>query len=918
MIFTRRFLVGGRVALKSSLMLAAFLCWIAPHALAQTATIINLPATNIQITAATIGGQVLDIGGGAPSVIVYYGASDGGTNGSNWDHAVNFGDQSGTFSHVVSNLQAGSLFYFTSLGVNSAGYAWAVPSSSFTTLIPAPAVVTNLPASGIQATGATLNSQVLSTGNDTPSITLYYGPTDGGTNAAAWAQSVPLGLQAGSFGQPVSGLSSNTTYYFTVQAVNTLGTSWAAPSGTFTTLAANPASSTVSVLTQHNDNGRTGMNLNETVLTTNNVNTNSFGLVYTRPVDDQIYAQPLVAANVNIPSNGTHNIVILCTVNDSIYAYDADDPTVIAPYWTASFINPPNIVAPRNSDMSSLGACSGNYQDFTGAFGIVGTPVIDPVLNTMYVVVRTKENNTAFVQKLHALDISTGLDRPNSPVVIAATCPGTSSDSVAGTLTFDPVKQNQRPSLVLANGIVYITWSSHCDLTPYHGWVIGYNTANLLAPPLIYNASPNGNQAGIWMSNQGPLADTNGSIYVSTGNGSVDAVDRGESFLKLTPSGTNLILASFFTPTNWSSLNSGDQDISCGGLLLIPNTSLILSGGKAGTLYLFNKDSMGGLSATTNLIRQQWNLGSHSIHGGPVWWGGPSGSFAYIWAASSDHLRQYQFNTGSQLFTTNVFAQSTTTGGSSQPGGLLAVSANGTNASSGIVWAAVNTSSNANQMTVAGTLHAYSALNVSRELWNSDMLKSRDAVGNFAKFVAPTVANGKVYLATFSNRLNVYGLLATAAPQLSVNPPSLSFGSVMIGQTNTQSFQVSNAGGLTLSGADSTTPPFSISGGGSFNLGYDQSGTMPISFSPTSIGAFTNTVVFSSNGGNSTNAVTGIGVTVTLSIQIVGSQIQLTWPSGTLQSADQVDGQYSDISGAVSPYLVTPSGAQQFYRVRVQ
>ena len=412
MIFTRSSLVNGRFAPKSSLMLAAFFCWMAPQSFAQTATMTNTPATNIQITAAAIGGQVLDIGGGAPSVIVYYGASDGGTNGSNWDHAVNFGLQSGTFSHTVTNLQANTVYYFTSLGVNSAGNAWAVPSFSFTTLTPALAVVTNLPATGIQATGATLNSQVLATGNDTPAITLYYGPTDGGTNAAAWAQSVALGLQAATFGQPVSGLSSNTTYYFTVQAINSVGASWAAPSGSFTTLAANPVSSSVAVLTQHNDNGRTGMNLNETVLNTNNVNTNSFGLVYTRPVDDQIYAQPLVAVNVNIPSRGTHNIVILCTVNDTIYAYDADDPTVAAPYWATSFINPPNIVAPRNSDMSALGACSGSYQDFTGAFGIVGTPVIDPVLGTMYVVVRTKENGTAFVQKLHALDIATGLDRP--------------------------------------------------------------------------------------------------------------------------------------------------------------------------------------------------------------------------------------------------------------------------------------------------------------------------------------------------------------------------------------------------------------------------------------------------------------------------------------------------------------------------
>lgn len=518
----------------------------------------------------------------------------------------------------------------------------------------------------------------------------------------------------------------------------------------------------VAVLTQHNDNGRTGMNLNETVLNVTNVNTNSFGLVFTRAVDDQIYAQPLVMTNVNLGTNGTHNIVIVLTVNDSVYAFDADNPAVSLPYWKTNFLSS-GIVAPRNTDMT--GACGGNYKDFSGAFGIVGAPVIDPATQTLYLVARTKEPGPVYKQRLHALDLTTGAERPHSPVIISATCPSSASDSVGGVLTFDPYKHNQRPGLVLANGIVYITWASHCDWTPYHGWVIGYHTSDLTQPPVVYNTSAGsgGTQAGLWMSNQGPPADTNGNIFVSTGNGSFDGVKNfGESFLKLTPSGTNMNVASWFTPFNWSNLNSGDQDLGCGGMLLVPNTSLLLSGGKAGVLYLVNRDNMGGLTASTttnNNIVQSWSIGSHPIHGGPIWWDGPNGSWAYIWGASSDHLKQFAFNKGTGLFNTTPIAQSGTTGGTGQPGGILSLSANGTNANTGIVWAAMNTTSDANQAVVAGTLHAYNAQNVATELWNSDKVSSRDTLGSFAKFVAPTVANGKVYMATFSGRLNVYGLL---------------------------------------------------------------------------------------------------------------------------------------------------------------
>ncbi|HEX4646141.1 MAG TPA: hypothetical protein VH598_11085, partial [Verrucomicrobiae bacterium] len=509
---------------------------------------------------------------------------------------------------------------------------------------------------------------------------------------------------------------------------------------------------------------------------------------------------------------------ILATVNDTIYAYDADDPMATTPYWTNSLINPPNIVAPNNADESAIGACGGNYLDFSGKFGIVGTPVIDPNNGTIYLVARTKEFGVNFVQRLHALDLATGLDRSNSPVVITATYPGTGAGNSGGMLTFDPERQNQRPALVLANGIVYIGWSSHCDNGPYHGWVIGYNTTTL-QQAAVYNDTPNGSEGGIWMSGQGPAADAGGNIFLTVGNGTVDANDFGESFLKLSPPTNGLIMtvASYFIPFNWSFLNGSDLDLGTAGLLLIPGANLAISGGKTGTMYLVNRDNMGGLSggnADTNIVQSFTPNGNSEIHGGPVWWTGPNGSFMYVWPDSGDRLRQYQF-TGGQ-FNTTPFAQGATPGGSGSPGGILAISANGANAGSGIVWASVNTSSDANHAIVPGTLHAYNAQNVSSELWNSDQVSARDSLGNLAKFVAPTVANGKVYMATFSRRVNVYGLF----------PPSIT-------------------------------------------------------------------------------------------LQASASQIKLTWPgTAQLQSAGTVTGPYTTISNAVSPYLVTPSNAAQFYRLK--
>ena len=751
------------------------------------ATLTNLPATGIQTKSATLNGQVISTGNDAPNITIYYGTADGGTNPAAWANSVNVGWQAGSFSQTVSSLLFSTTYYYAASGINVAGTNWAAPSRSFITLTPVLATLTSSPASAIRADSAQLSGQVLSTGGDTPSVTIYYGPVNGGTNSVAWANSIPLGLQTGFFARGAFELASHTTYYFTTKAVNAAGTAWTAPVVSFTTLTSNPLAFPVAVLTQHDDNNRSGDDLNEASLNVSNVNTNTFGLIYTRPVDDQIYAQPLVATNVTIPGKGVHNVVYVATVNDSVYAFDADDPTVNNPYWETNFLGTvggTNITVPVNSDMN--GACN-PYHDFSGNIGIVGTPVIDPGSQIMYLVVRTKQTtalSTNFVQQLYALDITTGTNRI-APVVISATY---------GGVTFDPQKNNQRTALTLANGNVYMGWSSHCDWTPYHGWVMAYN-ATTLAQVAVYadTTGTNGTtglQGGIWMSGQGPAADTSGNIYVSTGNGTVgttnngptDLTNRAMSFLKL--NGSTLSIVSWFTPYNYSFLNGGDWDLGAGGILLIPGTSLAIGGGKSSSavsahLYLVNRDNMGGLStgtSDTNILQAipvtPTGLGFNHIHGAPVWWQGPDGGYIYVWG-ESDHLHQYKFDPVNNVFITPAYSQSPTPAWiNGMTGGMLSVSANGTNAGSGIVWAAHQFTGDANQAVRPGIMHAYDAQSVTNELWNSEQYGARDSVGLYAKFVPPTVANSKIYLATFSGRLNVYGLLPSGPPLIYQPPQS--------------------------------------------------------------------------------------------------------------------------------------------------
>ncbi|MBK1884002.1 choice-of-anchor D domain-containing protein [Luteolibacter pohnpeiensis] len=528
------------------------------------------------------------------------------------------------------------------------------------------------------------------------------------------------------------------------------------------------------LLTYHNNLSRTGAILDEVTLNTSNVNPDTFGMRFNRPVDDEIYSQILYVSNVVIPGRGTHNVIYVATVNNTVYAYDADYPDESAPLWVRNF-NPANGRPVRNTDLSAGGACGGNYQDFSGNIGIVGTPVIDPTpfpgsdegdQGTIYFVTRTKANGI-YDQYFHAVDIRNGESRPNSPMLIQGAVEGTGSGSVDGIVPFNSFTENQRPGLALVNGVVYIGWASHCDLGPYHGWLMGYN-ATTLEQEVVFNLTPDGVNGGIWMGGQAPSADEEGNLYINSGNGTIGTGsnlqgtrNRGMSFAKLTRSGSTLNMATFFTPYNYNTLEAGDVDLGSTGLLLVPDTNpkIAIGAGKQGRMYVVNRDNMGGYNAggssDTNVIQSIDVKLNNKIMGSPVYWKGPDGTQRiYVWCAN-DSLKAYTYNPSTGKLNLPPVASSVTT---ANPGAMLSVTANGDAAGTGIIWAMCPTA-NANQQVVPGYFRAFNAEDPTEELWNSQMNSARDDFGNYAKFNPPTVVKGKVFLPTFSNQVAIYGLI---------------------------------------------------------------------------------------------------------------------------------------------------------------
>ena len=598
-------------------------------------------------------------------------------------------------------------------------------------------VVTNFPAVNVQATTATLAGQIVSAGNQNPVVTLFYGPADGGSNAAAWENNIVLAPQSGNYALTVTGLATNTVYYYTALASNAAGSVWAAPSITFTT---RPSLTSYPILTFQYDNTRAGANTNETILTPANANFNNLGKLFTYNVDGYVFAQALVATNVTIPGHGVHNVLYVVTENDTIYAFDADQ-YVPTPYWTNSFINAAAGVFPvPGSD------ANGNIYP---EIGITATPVIDPTSGTIYIEARTKEisgNTVNYMHRLHALDIATGLERTNynSPVAISANnypgtgTPGYNDTDGAGHVLWNGLREQCRAGLLLSHGMIYIAYASPGDHSPYYGWVFAYD-AHTLAQTAVFNDDPNAGLGGIWMSGGGVAADTNGLVYLATGNGNFDTNnDYGDSILRL--DGLNgLNLLDYFTPYNQATLNSQDQDLGASGLILLPDSAgssthphLLLCGSKTLTLYLVDRDDMGHYNPAgdSQIVQSVVN----QIGG---MWSSPAYFNGSIYVIGKGDVPKSFLLSNASLGTTPYAQAAGAYGASATP----TISANGTN--NAIVWA-IDTS--AAGSAGPAVLHAYAATNLAQELYNSSQNASRDYPGAAVEFTLPTVVNGKVYV----------------------------------------------------------------------------------------------------------------------------------------------------------------------------
>jgi len=565
--------------------------------------------------------------------------------------------------------------------------------------------------------------------------------------------------------------------------------------GLLTFLAAALPTPAQNVTTYKYDNTISGINSKETVLTPANVNVATFGQLFSDPIDGQAYAQPLYLANVAIPGKGTRNVIYLATCHDTVYAFDAD--TGGDPLWVASFISP--AVGTGITTVPQPDVISG---DTSPEIGVIGTPVIDPATGTLYVVAKTKEtgrgdNHNHYVQKLHALDVTTGAEKFHGPGVIGdTTCDdpgnrnvkeydynlaanpqtpavkGTSRDAVDGTIYFNALRANQRPSLTLSNGVVYVTWASHGDNRPYNGWVIGFDAKTLAPiPNRIFCVTPDGEEGGIWQSGCGPSIDSLGNLYVSTANGTFDGNKGGrdwsQSFLKLiTSSGLSGAKASpgsgqtldYFTPYNEQGLSNGDVDLGSGGVMLFDvagssTPHLAVGSGKEGVFYLMNRDNLGQFDTATDHVVQKFEKPDrHEIMSTPIFFNN-----TLFYNRSGEDLRARAFSNGQ-------FADSynRTAGTFNGRGGGPVISSNGT--TNGIVWMLNNGG--------PASLEAFSADALASSTTGTAVPALYDGrmPDGGVKFTHPLVINGKVYAvcasrhgnAISSAHLCAFGLLPTS------------------------------------------------------------------------------------------------------------------------------------------------------------
>ena len=536
-----------------------------------------------------------------------------------------------------------------------------------------------------------------------------------------------------------------------------------------------------SVSTYHNDPARDGLNASETSLTPSNVTPGKFGKLYNLPADSYVYAQPLYVSNVSIPNNGIHNVVYVATVNDTVYAYDADGLT-LQPLWTANLAA---LGCPIGWTCGALPS-SVNYAGASGPdiypeVGIVSTPVIDSTTNILYVVAKTQEtsgNTTNYLYRLHALDITTGAEEIGSPVIIQGQVAGSGPPNNNGFLDFSPLFSLQRPALLLANGAVYISFGASADLSMWHGWIFAFDKSSL-APLGVFSVTPNGTEGhgGIWMHGDGLAADTSGNIYFTTGNGAFDGVTNfGDTFLKLaTPS---LTVADYFTPYDQYTLDNADEDVSAGGLLLLPDSAgttqhphIMIGCSKVGTLYVIDRDNMGQFNSSgdNQIIQELSNaVGTapfnpdnpgyvEDCYSSPAYWNGN-----VYFGGVADSLKMFTFKNG--RLSSSAASQSQES--YQFPGASPSISANGS--TNGIVWTIENAGNvvGTDGSATTAVLHAYDATNLSNEVYNSTQVGS-DSAGAPVKFATPTIANGRVYVGTQTS-VAVYGLFSPTV--VSVSP----------------------------------------------------------------------------------------------------------------------------------------------------
>lgn len=482
-------------------------------------------------------------------------------------------------------------------------------------------------------------------------------------------------------------------------------------------------------------------------MTPGTVNTTQFGKLFSYSVDEHVFGQPLYVPGLSIPGNGTRNVIFVATENDTVYAFDADHNLGV-PLWKTSLVNSASGEAPV--PCADVNGCS-----IAGVIGVTATPVISLERNAIYVEARSVQN-AAYFHKLHALDLTTGAEKFGGPTVITASVPGTAPDhDPQGNVDFNPLRENCRPGLLLVNDVVYLTFASISDVTPYHGWVLGYS-ADTLQQVSVFNVTPNGGEGGIWQNN-GPAADSNGNIFAVAGNGTPQpsANNYGQTYMKLTPQSAQLAVADYFMPFNANTLNQTDLDVGSGGLLLLPDqtgtthTHLLVAAGKEGRIYLVDRDNMGKFNSANDsqIVQSIPNAVGSSADAErnfypPIFWNGD-----VYFSGVDDVIRAFSLQNG--LLSTTPVMQSGTA--FTFPGAGLIISANGN--SGAILWALEWNSS-----THQGTLHAYDPGNLSHEFWNSGPAGSSNSPGVTTRLNVPLVANGKVYVSGISS-ITVYGML---------------------------------------------------------------------------------------------------------------------------------------------------------------